>query len=136
MFLIRFYAYLHGFLIRNYIKGFVAEGKIYNAYIPEIDGKERRKSTPSKEGRLGVEGMEDEIIEDVLRKYASEKERGEKITKSDLLDAGLYGGTDSAAARVGICRRLSIPTGISPGAFADAVNALMSRKEFFEMMGK
>ena len=123
-----------GFLIRNHIKGIVGEGKVYHAYIPEMDGKERRKRRPSKEGHLGVEGMEDKLLEDILKKYTADCEIREKITKTDFFEAGLYGGANSAAARIALCKRLSVPAGISADAMIDAVNALITKEEFFEMV--
>jgi ribonuclease M5 len=62
-----------GFMIRNYIKGSVPANLIKHAYIPDVYGKERRKSSPSKEGKLGVEGMSPEIILDSLRRAGSSK---------------------------------------------------------------
>ena len=121
-----------GFMIRNHIKGFVEDGKIHQAYIPEIFGKERRKTAPSKEGKLGVEGIDEKILEDVLKKYLSEETPGEKITKTDLFDKGLYGGTDSAAARIKLCEKLSIPKSISVNALVDALNALITKEEFLK----
>jgi len=122
-----------GFMIRNHIKSFVDEGEIRQAYIPEIFGKERRKSVASKEGKLGVEGMSEETLTKILLQYASEENCGEKITKSDLYDAGLYGGAQSAAARASLCRSLEIPAGISTGALIDALNALITKEEFLCM---
>ena len=125
-----------GFMIRNHIKSFVKEGTVHQAYIPEIFGKEKRKTAPSKEGKLGVEGMEDEALLRVLERYSSPTSQKEKITKTDLYDAGLYGGTDSAAARTKICKVLSIPVGISVNALLDALNAFITKEEFFELAGK
>lgn len=125
-----------GFLIRNHIKGFVDEGNIFQAYIPEIFGKERRKSAPSKEGKLGVEGMDEALLAKVLEKYSSLSENGEKITKTDLYDAGLYGGTDSGAARIKLCKELSIPASISVSSLIDALNALITKEEFIKITGK
>lgn len=125
-----------GFMIRNHIKGFIEEGDIKQAYIPEVFGKEKRKSVPSKEGKLGVEGIDEKALEDILIKYASPEKAGEKITKQDLFDRGLYGGTDSAAARVKLCKVLSIPEGISTNALVDALNALITREKFLEITGK
>lgn len=125
-----------GFMIRNHIKGFVDEGTVKQAYIPEIFGKERRKSAPSKEGKLGVEGIDENSLIKILESYASPMEAGEKITKTDLYSAGLYGGTDSAAARSSLCRQLSIPEGISTNALVDALNALITKEKFWEITGK
>ena len=123
-----------GFMIRNHIKGFVEEGTVRQAYIPEIFGKERRKSSPSKEGKLGVEGIDEEELLKVLEKYSSPERETEKITKTDLYDYGLYGGTESAALRTELCKKLSIPTGISVGSLLDALNALLSKEEFFTLV--
>lgn len=125
-----------GFMIRNHIKGFVNEGSIRQAYIPEIFGKERRKSLPSKEGKLGVEGIDEETLLRVLSDYCAPENEGEKITKTDLYEKGLYGTQLSANARARLCSRFSIPTKISVSAMLDALNALITREEFLEITGK
>lgn len=125
-----------GFMIRNHIKGFIKEGTVKQAYIPEIFGKEKRKASPSKEGKLGVEGIDEDALIEVLEKYSSPQTAGEKITKLDLYDTGLYGGAGSAAARMSLCKRLSIPEKISANALLDALNALMTKEEFLEITGK
>ncbi len=125
-----------GFMIRNHIKGFVTEGEIKQAYIPEIFGKEKRKSAPSKEGKLGVEGIDEKLLSEILSKYTSPLDAKEKITKNDLYDSGLYGGTDSAAARISLCRKLSIPEKISVNGLIDALNALITKEKFLELTGK
>ena len=43
-----------GKTIRSFLNGIIPKDKIYNLYIPKIEGKEKRKSAPSKEGLLGV----------------------------------------------------------------------------------
>lgn len=125
-----------GFMIRNHIKGCVDEGSVKQAYIPEIFGKEKRKTSPSKEGKLGVEGIDEKVLVEILQKYSVEESPREKITKTDLYDAGLYGGTDSAAARITLCRQLSVPESISVNALVDALNALMTKEEFLKITGK
>lgn len=122
-----------GFMIRNHIKGLIQEGSVRHAYIPEIFGKERRKKEASKEGKLGVEGIDEERLLSILKEYSSPQTEGEKITKTDLYDCGLYGGTQSAAARTRLCNQLSIPTGISVNALIDALNALITKEEFLKL---
>ena len=46
-----------GFVIRNHIKSAIPGKYLKHAYTPDVFGKERRKATPGKEGKLGVEGM-------------------------------------------------------------------------------
>lgn len=122
-----------GNMIRNHIKGLCGIENVRHAYIPEIFGKEKRKASPSREGKLGVEGIDEEKLREVLLKYCSEKEASEKITKIDLFDLKLYGGTHSAAARVIIADKLGIPSSLSPTAFLDALNALLTKEEFLEL---
>ena len=50
-----------GFVIRNYRRGAIDPAQVKHAYIPDVAGKERRKRTASKEGKLGVEGMRPEV---------------------------------------------------------------------------
>ena len=91
-----------GFVIRNHIKSAIPAKFLKHAYIPDIYGKERRKTAPGKEGKLGVEGMKPEIIIDALRKAGAtiEGESAEprnQITKQDLMELGLSGGADASA---------------------------------------
>jgi ribonuclease M5 len=51
-----------GFVIRNYLSSSIPAAQLKHAYIPEIAGKERRKETPSKEGLLGVEGIDNDVL--------------------------------------------------------------------------
>ncbi len=124
-----------GFMIRNFIKNVVKEGSVTNVYIPEIYGKERRKTQPSKEGKLGVEGIPHEVLIEMLERYSSDDVPKEKITKTDLYSCGLYGGTGSGAARIELCRRLSVPVGISVNSLIDALNAFVTKEEFYELAG-
>ena len=125
-----------GFMIRNHIKSFVDDGEIKQAYIPEIYGKEKRKIVGSKEGKLGVEGISEEILKEILSQYASDEIPADKITKTDLYDAGLYGGAQCAAARASLCSNLGIPAGISTNALVDALNALITKEKFLEIIGE
>ena len=94
-----------GFVIRNFLKGAIEPQYLKHAYIPDIAGKERRKSAPGKEGKLGVEGMSPQIIEQCLRRAGATilGEKTEKatpaITKQDMMTLGLSGGPDSSARR-------------------------------------
>ena len=126
-----------GFLIRNRIKGAVGENSVKHAYIPEIEGKERRKSESSKEGLLGVEGMRPEVIIEALERcgatFANEdnSEKRGGISKADLFESGLSGGPHSAEKRRALARILGLPTKLSANALLDILNALYSREEFF-----
>lgn len=126
-----------GFLIRNHIKNIAGDVKIKQAYIPEIYGKERRKDKPSAEGKLGVEGIDDEILREVLSPFAKEPsplKDEDKVTKADLFEWGLSGSADSAQKRKSLCRRLQIPENISANALLEAVNAIMTKKQLCDII--
>lgn len=125
-----------GMMIRNRIKQICADGRIINVYVPEILGKEKRKTSPSKQGLLGVEGMSADIILSALERcgVGSEitAERSEKVTKSDLYLLGLSGGDNSAVLRESFAKFIKIPSNISANAFLDVLNTLFTKKEFEE----
>ena len=128
-----------GFVIRNFIKGCVDPALVKHAYIPDVAGKERRKSAPSKEGKLGVEGMRPEVLLDALRRAgagvddeAAAPPRA-RITKADMYKRGLSGGEGSRARRAALIRALDLPEKLSAEALLDVLNAIMSRDEFYAM---
>lgn len=124
-----------GFVIRNYLKGALPKDKVLHAYIPDLYGKEKRKATPGKEGKLGVEGMNPEVLLTAL-KNAGATIDGEtvtpkqQITKQDFYALGLSGTKDSKTNRQKLLQRLDLPQHMSSNALLDAVNVLFTRKEF------
>lgn len=129
-----------GFKIRSFLKGAVQDGKITNVYIPDIFGKERRKAAPSKEGKLGVEGMEKEIILEAFRKAgisASEREASpDPITRLDLYETGFSGGEHSSEMRRKLLEELDLPERLTVTGIVEILNTLMTRQEFFEIAEK
>ena len=119
-----------GFVIRNFLKSAIRPELLLHAYIPDIPGKERRKSAPGKEGKLGVEGMTPEIIIDSLRRAGAtiEGEVAKKsygsITKQDLVELGLSGGRDSSVKRKALLKYLELPEHMSANAMLQALNLL------------
>ena len=123
-----------GFVIRNHLKSVIPAQYLKHAYTPDIYGKERRKSAPGKEGKLGVEGMSPEVIIEALRRAGATIE-GESsvgchdITKQDMMALGLSGGENSAAKRSALIKKLSLPEHMSANALLQALNLLMSLDE-------
>ncbi len=119
-----------GFVIRNYLKGCISAEYLKHAYIPDIPGKERRKASPGKEGKLGVEGMTPEIILACLKRAGatfddSPPQTGNKgITKADLFFMGLSGSADSKAKRQALMKLLELPEHMSSNAMLEALNIL------------
>ena len=128
-----------GFVIRNFLKGAIDPALVKQAYIPDVAGKERRKASPSKEGKLGVEGMSAETLIDALRRAGATlgdeapTHRSGGITNADFYAAGLTGRENSAGRRKVLLRRLGLPERMTPKAMLQAVNVLMDREEFLSM---
>lgn len=124
-----------GFLIRGRIGGSIPKEYLKHAYVPDIYGREKRKRAPSKEGKLGVEGMDPEILERALLRAGATpagEEREPLITKADLYRAGLSGKPEAAAKRHALKRALDLPERLSPNALLGVLNALFSRSEFLQ----
>lgn len=119
-----------GFVIRNYIKGAIDPALVKMAYIPDVPGKERRKSSPSKEGKLGVEGMSAEVLIAALRRAGATlggetaTHRTGGITKATLYELGLSGRPESAARRRELLKKLDLPEKLGANALLDVLNAL------------
>lgn len=124
-----------GFLIRNYVKNLCRDCEVYHAYIPDIFGKERRKDLPSKEGKIGVEGIPAEILRQAVHDAVPETERdtGRPITKADLYQLGLSGGVDSAGRRAELLKSLQLPENLSTNGMLEVLNALWSREAFLKL---
>ena len=129
-----------GKLIRSHISSSVPRDRLIQLYIPKIKGKEKRKATPSAEGTLGVEGMEGELLFDLLSPFENE-DAGQrlcenKLCKADLYMDGLSGREDSANRRAEIARKLSIPEDMTPNAFMEALRILLTYEEYLELVGR
>lgn len=124
-----------GFRIRNHLRNCLGDISVKNAYVPEIQGKEKRKGAPSKEGLLGVEGIDDEmLIQAVMSQTQQVKEKGDKITKTDFFQLGLTGCADSSEKRARLCKKLNLPVKISANQLISALNSLYTKEEFFKLI--
>jgi len=135
-----------GRVIRSHVSSLVPKDKLIQLYIPRIEGKEKRKSEPSKEGLLGVEGMETELLYGLLRPF-SDKNGGEAaqrlkkiannpLKKVDLYIDGLTGGENSATKRDEVAKKFGLPEGMSAGALLEALRALASYEEYLAAVGR
>ena len=129
-----------GFVIRNFLKSAIDPAYLLHAYIPDIYGKEKRKSAPGKEGKLGVEGMTCQVILDALRRCGAsfEDEAASafscSITKQDLMELGLSGGRDSSFLRKKLLKKLDLPEHMSANALLQALNLLYTPADLQELV--
>jgi ribonuclease M5 len=130
-----------GFMIRGHLTSFIPNDKIINVFVPQIDGKEKRKTSHSAQGYLGVEGLSEEVLTEALRRAGIDtdkkiKEVNEKITPSDLYFLGLSGKDDSKQKRETLQRHLNLPIGMSTSQLLTALNSLYTRDEFFALLNE
>lgn len=129
-----------GFVIRNFLKSAIDPAYLLHAYIPDIYGKEKRKSAPGKEGKLGVEGMTRQVILDALRRCGASFEDeaasafSGSITKQDLMELGLSGGKDSSLLRIKLLKKLDLPEHMSANALLQALNLLYTPADLQELV--
>ena len=124
-----------GKVIRSHIASAIPKDRLIQLYIPQVEGKERRKEAPSAEGYLGVEGTDAQLIRKLLEPFAvgvsNEESEREEITKADLFEVGLTGGSDSAEKRDSFAVSVGLPKKMTPNALLAALNVIMTREEFF-----
>ena len=130
-----------GFVIRNHIKSAIPGKYLKHAYIPDIPGKERRKSAPGREGKLGVEGMTPEVILAALRNAGATIEGEETtssggIAKQDLMALGLSGGSNAGEKRKALLKKLNLPEHMSANAKLQALNLLYTLEELEQMLNE
>ncbi len=130
-----------GFRIRNYIKQCVGDkGKVLNAYIPSVEGKEKRKDAPGKEGILGVEGMSEETLREILSSATEIIEKPltdePQLTKAMLYEDGLTGKADSAQLRKRLEKELSLPPRLSANGMIEIINRIYGYETYKKALDK
>lgn len=126
-----------GFKIRGHIKSIVPKGKIINLYAPEILGKEKRKTQPSKEGKLGVEGINVNVLKALFEKVGVKgeiRENSSPVTNLDFFQLGITGQKNSSRLREKLLDKLELPKLVSSKALLEIVNSRFSKDEFYEFM--
>jgi len=131
-----------GFVIRNRLKSAIPGQYLKHAYVPDVYGKEKRKAKGGKEGKLGVEGMSPQVLEQSLRRcgatFLEENQEADRefasLTKADLCAAGLSGGADSAAKRLAVLKRLELPEHMSANALLGVLNGCYTPGEADEIL--
>lgn len=123
-----------GLMIRSFLGGSIKKENIKNVYIPELSGKEKRKTQASAEGLLGVEGVPDEVIVDALRRAGVvsgfEEKNSDPITKLDLYEDGFFGRDNCTEKRKKLLQRVSLPSKLSTNALVEMLNVFMTREEY------
>ena len=128
-----------GFLIRKFLKSSIPEDRITHVYIPDVYGKEKRKTQAGKEGKLGVEGISEAVLLEAFRNagvICDETDEGERrlITNIDLYEAGLMGKDNSKEKRVKLMKSLALPERLSTSSLLKILNTFVTYEEFTEKL--
>lgn len=124
-----------GFRIRNFIRNISSDGEVINVYIPDVFGKEKRKTEPSKEGKLGVEGLSEDVITQALSKAGvfhteSENTQCRQVTVADLFEDGLTGSDNSRERKQKLLKSLSLPSKMSNSQLLKLINTFMTYDDY------
>lgn len=126
-----------GFKLRNFIRSICKDTKLYNLYIPQITGKEKRKEKASKEGYLGVEGINADTLREMFDNLNLQTSlsitvdnEAPQITKMDFYEDGLSGGENSANKRLLLLNKLGLPSYISTNSLLEIINSFISYDEY------
>ena len=121
-----------GFMIRNHLSSAIPKDKITNVYIPDVFGKEKRKASPSKEGKIGVEGMEKEALLNAFERAKINceiKENPDPITNYDLFELGLSGTPNAKENKRKLLKKLELPEFLSTSSLLSYLNNNMTKEE-------
>lgn len=125
-----------GMLIRNKLRGYLGAGKVINIYTPTLKGKEKRKKSPSKEGLLGVEGMDRAFIAELLVPFSEQgsSPASKPLTAPELYNAGLSGREGAVEKRRAFCRAARLPETLGAKPLLEAVNLLGGAEFFYRLL--
>ena len=129
-----------GKLIRSHITSAIPKERLIQLYIPKIEGKEKRKDTPSAEGTLGVEGMDFELLYNLLAPFEDERaylaQVQNPISKTDFYIDGLSGGENSSQKRAELAKKLNLPCDMSANSLLAALKILVTYEEYLKLVGR
>jgi ribonuclease M5 len=130
-----------GKLIRSHLSSILPPERLIHLYVPRIAGKEKRKASPSAEGVLGVEGMENDLLYKLLLPYADVdatflRADENRLSKLDFYEDGLTGGKGSRERRDAFAEKLGLPAGMTPNALLAAVRVLCTYDEYCRLVGR
>lgn len=126
-----------GFLIRNFLQSSIPPSQLTHVYIPDLFGKEKRKAVPGKEGKLGVEGVSEQVLLDAFARAGvtaqqSEQPPEQPLTAADLFELGLSGSPNSTQKRKALLQKLGLPERLSTTALLRVLNTCVPREAFYE----
>ena len=124
-----------GYKIRVYLSQLLSGCDVVNILAPQIEGKEKRKSAPSAQGYVGIEGTEDEILVKLLSEFVSDRELRADILPSDLYALGFMGCDGSREKKNELLASLGVQKNISNKFLLRILNQKYTKEEFYRSYG-
>lgn len=118
-----------GMVIRNHIKSITGGEGVRHLYTPRVEGKESRKDHPSKEGLLGVEGIDADTLRELFKRYGTSRPK-QSFTRAMFYEDGLIGGDGSSQKREALCEKLGLPHNMSVTALLQAMEIVTTVEEY------
>ncbi len=123
--------------LRSFVSGIIPQEKLNHLYIPKIPGKEKRKTRASREGYLGVEGMEPSLLLKILAPFTEDGGRVANnsnivITATHLFEDGFTGADNSSLRRAALAEHFDLPSDMSAKSLVKALNLISSYEEYKE----
>lgn len=124
-----------GAFLRGRLKSILQGGTLYQVYAPPLPGKERRKTSPSADGLLGIEGTDARVLREILSPFVcgGDEPAGAGVTRAEWYAHGFSGGENASARRAELAKRLGLPENLTSGGLLEAVNLLVSREAYDEI---
>ena len=131
-----------GFRIRRFVRDLASGGECYDAYVPDVKGKEKRKPSPGAAGILGVEGLDTDVIVKALREAvpfrvsedgvneACQDREDELLTHARLFEDGFSGTAGASERRKKLLEIMKLPTRLSVNALLNTVNRVVGISEY------
>ena len=124
-----------GYRIRVFISQILSGCDVVNILAPQITGKEKRKTNPSAQGYVGIEGTEDDILIKLLSEYVSDKEVKCDIMPSDLYQLGFIGCDGAKEKKNKLLLSLGVQQNISNNFLLRLLNQKYTKEEFYTYYG-
>lgn len=130
-----------GYRIRNHMKSCLQGVEIHHIFTPQLKGREKRKTKSTTEGFLGVEGIDIQTLQELLKPYITDSNNAvarptKQQVKALLFTYKLLGGDNSSQLRSQLCAKLNLPTTLSSNALVDALVSGNSLSEIEELLQK
>ncbi len=126
-----------GQMLRSHIMNITGGQGVEHIYVPPTEGKEKRKATRSKEGLLGVEGIDADVLRSLFENFeAREFTPRREVTRARFYADGFMGTDGANSRREKLSQKLNLPKNMSTTALLSAINILAGLEEYERILSE